>query len=455
MTSVASGLTAGSTQFLDEAVSVCWTGERFVLRHSGGNIDHDLSAGQALSLLLLGENGNPETTRSTIAAVDGRFAHELDHVIMRFPTYLRGSKARKMDVGLWGNALQSSPRAPRPDQAAPSSVTWLLTLECNRRCPYCFYQIIPVRPETGRWPRDAALKGPTAAERIAEMGRIGVADLYLTGGEPMLRPDIGSIIAQASSHGIRVHMVSKFHMHALQAEALADAGLHHITISLDDLRPAEGKRLTGASNYPAEALASIEACLAAGLDLEVNAVVTSLNADGLGSLADRLEDIGCRKLSISAMQTPHFRSSHAKGLEPQADLRPLMDRLLAGASGTMAIDFGAAGGNDKAKPCGATLVCEVGRRSLHILPNGDATRCHYMPKRPDLVIGSLLTHSILDIWRSDTFERWRRPERSMFAGTGCANCGGFDGCNSRGRCVASAFLEAGQANAPDAFCGAS
>lgn len=449
-TSTTSG---GRAHFLDEVVSVIWTGDRFALSHAKAEITHDLSPGQALALLLLGECGDLDLTRATMSAVDARLVPELDHVTNRFPSYLLGSTARKLDVGLWGNALKLAPSRPRIDQAAPSSITWLLTLECNRRCPYCFYQIIPVRSEEARWPTDAALKGALATERIAEMGRIGVADLYLTGGEPMLRPDIYDLVREASTRGIRVHMVTKFQMRRAQAEALAEAGLHHITISLDDLRPAIARRLTGAQDYPAEALASIESSLEAGLNLEVNAVATALNIDGLASLARHLEAIGCPKLSISAMQTPYFRSSHVSGLEAQADLRPIMDDLRAGAMGHMEIDFGAAGGRDGVKPCGTELVCEVGRRSMHILPNGDVTRCHYIPQRDELVIGSLLSQSIMDIWRSEPFERWRRPDRSAFAGTGCANCGGFDSCNARGRCVASALLEADRVNAPDAFCG--
>jgi PqqA peptide cyclase len=444
--------TSSAPLYLDPSVAVGWRNDRYTLDHSGVELSHELSPEQALALLLLGDLGDASLARETAREIDPALAGGIDQVVARFPAYLRGSERRAIDGDWWGQRLSSAVGRLRVEQAAPASVTWLLTLECNRRCPYCFYRIIPVDGSERRWPRDATLRGEAASAVIAEMIAIGVADLYLTGGEPMLRPDINSLVAQASNGGIRVHMVTKFAIDDVMARGLAQAGLSHITISLDDLRAEVGRSLTGTADYVSEALSSISACLAAGLLVEVNAVITSLNAPGLPALAQRLEELGCPLFTISPMQVPHFRSSNVGRLETAAHPAALLERIREQLTGRMTVASGGAEPGARPKPCGATLVCEVGRRALHILPNGDATRCHYVPDTPELVIGSLLTQSIMDIWTGERFDQWREPKRPSFAGTSCSGCGGFDACNGRGRCVASAYLEHDRMHAPDAFC---
>ena len=188
--------------------------------------------------------------------------------------------------------------------------------------------------------------------------------------------------------------------------------------------------------------------------MEVNAVVTRLNADGLRELATRLAQIGVSRLSISAMQPPYFRNANVGRLETAAAVDGIIDDLKGLLGTQMAISRGGAAPADQAgSPRFAPdLVCEVGIRSLDLLPNGDVTRCHYLPHRPDLVLGSIKRASILEIWRSAGLAQFVDPPREAYLETSCDSCGGFASCNARGRCVASAILEHGRPFAPDAFC---
>lgn len=445
---------ASGRHYLDSNVEVGWAEDHFVLAHVGGLAVHDLSPAQALALSLLAENGDVVLTRATLEAVSPLLPSGLDQVVARFPTYLRGATSRPFDRSAWGERARMATRRPAARMGAPASVTWIVTFACNRRCPYCFYKIDPVDGPARHRPADATLSSAEALGMVESLASVGTADLYLTGGEPLLRDDVTEVIAAASARGMRVHVVSKYPIDLDLAEELAEAGLHRLTLSIDDFRPLQSRRLTGCAEYAAEAFAALAACLQAGLQVEVNAVLTTVNQDALPELARRLEAHGCPRMTVSPIQEPYFRQANTSALQGGSAVLSVLGHIRDRLGGRMDVAPGLAdaGGSGDRKPCGSELVCEVGTRSLHILPNGDVTRCHYVPSRPELIIGSVRDSSIMDIWTGATLRSWLQPDRTSYAGTACSGCGGFDACNGRGRCVASALLDQGRTHAPDAFC---
>ena len=176
---------ASSPTFLRPDTQVGWAEDCFHLSVTSAGIRHPLTPAGALALLLLGRTGSTQEAWSYLDRLGPGFTNALDYVKQRFPTYLGSGEQRPFEVAWWGEKLRmANPREGRRE-AAPASITWLVTLECNRRCPYCFYKIIPVSDENRHRPRDASLSTEKALRAIAEMGRIGTADLYLTGGEPL------------------------------------------------------------------------------------------------------------------------------------------------------------------------------------------------------------------------------------------------------------------------------
>jgi radical SAM protein with 4Fe4S-binding SPASM domain len=447
----------GSTShalFLAPGASVVWAEDGFQLSIAGTEVRHPLSPAEALALLLLGRIGALDAVRAHLKPLGPAFTFALDYVTRRFPTYLGPGAPRSFEAAWWGEKVRYAKVREGQREAAPAAVTWVVTLECNRRCPYCFYKIIAVSGEHRHRPRDATFSTENALRTIAEMGRIGTADLYLTGGEPLLRDDLPELIAAAADLRIRPHVVTKYAIDRGLAERLAQSRLHHITISLDDLRNSTASRLTGVEEYPAQALASIEHALEAGLKVEVNAVLTSLNQEGLEPLARRLVEMGVPNLTISPLQEPYFRNANVGRLLTDARLDPILDQIREAVGDRMTVERGGASTSEQGTGlgCGPDLVCEVGMRSLHILPNGDVTRCHYLPDRSDLIAGSLELKTLVQIWNGPALSSLVDPSPRDYAGTACHGCGGFAKCNSRGRCVASALLEHQKIFAPDAFC---
>jgi GTP 3',8-cyclase len=127
-----------------------------------------------------------------------------------------------------------------------SSLRVSVTDRCNLRCEYCM-------PEKDYlWlPREDLLTFEEI-RRLAEVfASLGVSKIRLTGGEPLLRRDLPSLVKLlAGLPGIDdLALTTNGVLLLEQAEALAAAGLHRITVSLDTLRPERFFELTRQRNH--------------------------------------------------------------------------------------------------------------------------------------------------------------------------------------------------------------
>jgi GTP 3',8-cyclase len=145
-----------------------------------------------------------------------------------------------------------------------------VTDRCNLRCRYCM-------PESEYvWlPRDSILSFEEIARVAGIFAGLGVAKIRLTGGEPLLRQDLPTLVRLlAAREGIRdLALTTNGVLLARAAEALRRAGLQRVTVSLDSLRP-ERMEAFARSRRHADVIAGIDAALAAGFPgLKLNSVV--------------------------------------------------------------------------------------------------------------------------------------------------------------------------------------
>lgn len=147
-----------------------------------------------------------------------------------------------------------------------------VTDRCNLRCTYCM-------PEEGiDWiPHQSILSLEEIAE-VAEVGAsLGIKKIRLTGGEPLVRKGIVSLVEKISSiEGIEdLAMTTNGILLPEFAKDLKKAGLHRVNISLDSLDPEKFHRLTRVGHLE-EVLAGIQAAKEAGLEpVKINCVVTA------------------------------------------------------------------------------------------------------------------------------------------------------------------------------------
>jgi cyclic pyranopterin phosphate synthase len=147
-----------------------------------------------------------------------------------------------------------------------------VTDRCNFRCTYCMPK--EVFGHDYRFLDRKELLDFDEITRVARVAvSVGVTKLRLTGGEPLVRRDVEVLIGMLSQLGVEITLTTNASLLPRKAQALADAGLDRITVSLDAMND-ETFRAMNDVDFPVErVLEGIEAARAAGLPVKVNCVV--------------------------------------------------------------------------------------------------------------------------------------------------------------------------------------
>jgi cyclic pyranopterin phosphate synthase len=127
--------------------------------------------------------------------------------------------------------------------------------------------------------------------------KLGIEKIRLTGGEPLLRKDLVSLVEELS--GIEsindLSLTTNASLLPRYAQSLKDAGLSRVNISLDSLGEEAFKQMSGGRGSVQAVLEGIDAAIRAGLDLKVNMVVGNTNQwklDEVISAKEILDTIG-------------------------------------------------------------------------------------------------------------------------------------------------------------------
>jgi cyclic pyranopterin phosphate synthase len=146
---------------------------------------------------------------------------------------------------------------------------------CNFRCPYCM-------PKETFHEHYRFLKSSErlSFEEIARLTRLfvdlGVKKVRLTGGEPLLRPNLGELVGELSAiEGVQdIALTTNAVLLAQHAAQLKANGLNRITVSLDSLDPEVFRQMSGGFGERDRVLEGIQAAVDAGLaPVKINAVI--------------------------------------------------------------------------------------------------------------------------------------------------------------------------------------
>lgn len=145
-----------------------------------------------------------------------------------------------------------------------------LTDRCSLRCNYC------MPADFADWiPGDHLLTTDELILVLDVATQLGIDQVRLTGGEPLLRPDVVDVVRRISllPQAPRISLTTNGLRLPELARRLADAGLERVNVSLDTLQPERFKKMTHRDRF-LDVIAGIDAAKAAGLlPVKVNAVL--------------------------------------------------------------------------------------------------------------------------------------------------------------------------------------
>jgi GTP 3',8-cyclase len=200
-----------------------------------------------------------------------------------------------------------------------------VTDRCNFRCVYCMPKEV-----YGRDYRFLDRRELLTFEEITRVARVfvgaGVEKLRITGGEPLVRRELERLIAQLAELGVDLTLTTNGSLLPQKAQALADAGLRRITVSLDSLDDAIFRALNDVDFSVERVLEGIDAASAAGLPVKVNAVIKrGVNDDQVVPLAAFFRERGHTLRFIEYMDVGHTNGWRLDDVVPASEIVERLD----------------------------------------------------------------------------------------------------------------------------------
>ncbi len=175
--------------------------------------------------------------------------------------------------------------------AHPPVVVWNVTQRCNLHCMHC-YASAQDRP----YPDEL-----TTTEGLAlleDLAGFGVPVVLFSGGEPLMRPDLFTLMRRAGELGMRsVLSTNGTRIGADEAATLREVGVSYVGVSLDGMERTHD-RVRGAKGAFTGALAGIKACQAAGLRVGLRVTVHRSNVAEVPDLLQLMTEEGIDRLCL-------------------------------------------------------------------------------------------------------------------------------------------------------------
>ncbi|MFO7963474.1 MAG: heme b synthase [Desulfobacterales bacterium] len=179
-------------------------------------------------------------------------------------------------------------RKPAPDTPRHSAsertfpelrlVAWETTRNCNLSCIHC-------RASAEKGPFKGELDTQASYDLLDQIAEVGNPIVILTGGEPLMRPDIFDIAAYGTEKGLRMVMAPNGTLITREnARKMVTAGIKRISISLDGATEQTHDRFRGVTGAYKGAVNGIRLAKEAGLAFQINTTVTRTNLDEIPAI---------------------------------------------------------------------------------------------------------------------------------------------------------------------------
>ena len=316
-----------------------------------------------------------------------------------------------------------------------------LTYRCPLSCAYCSNPVDLVdygdELTTAEWQRV-----------IVEAHELGVLQLHLSGGEPLLRRDIAELASTARDLGMYTNLVtSALGLSRARAEELRAAGVDHVQVSVQADEPAVSDRIAGTPSFTRK----VEACRLVkelGWPLTLNVVLHRQNIDRIGAVLRLAEELDADRVELANTQYYGWAWRNRDALLPSRSQLEQAEEVVSAArtrlKGRMDVIYVLPDYYSRyPKPCMGGWA----QRQLTVAPNGDVLPCPAAQTLP-LPRASVRADSLARIWtESPLFQAFRGTD---WMPDPCRSCDRKE--TDFGGCRCQAFLLTGDAARTDPVC---
>jgi pyrroloquinoline quinone biosynthesis protein E len=336
----------------------------------------------------------------------------------------------------------SLPPSRRAAEHRPTTLLAELTYRCPLHCPYCSNPLEMSRAE-------AELSTADWKRVFTEARDLGVLQLGLSGGEPLVRKDLEEMVGHARDAGLYTTLVtSALGLTRQRAERLRAAGIDHVQISFQDTDRESADRIAGIKlgrqKYEAAALVK-----SMDLAFSVNVVLHRGNLDRIEEIITMAAELGADRIELANTQYYGWAHKNRHLLMPTRSqvehAREVAEAAITRYRGTMQIVYVLPDYYEQyPKPCYGGW----GNVYILVTPDGRALPCHGATQISHLQFVNVREQPLSWIWeRSPIFNAFRGD---AWMREPCRSCPrktqDFGGC----RC--QAFALTGAAENTDPVC---
>lgn len=322
---------------------------------------------------------------------------------------------------------------------------WLLaelTYRCPLQCPYCSNPLDFAR-------RSEELDTETWLRVLREARELGAMQLGFSGGEPLVRRDLETLVAEARRLGYYSNLItSGVGMDEERVAKLKEAGLDHIQVSFQASAEELNNFLGGTDSF-AHKRAMARAVKAHGLPMVLNVVIHRQNIDQIEDIIRMTIELEADYVELASTQYYGWSKLNLEQLLPTreqlARAEAVARRYQAEMKDRMKIIYVVPDYfENRPKAC----MNGWGAIFLTIAPDGTALPCHAAQQLPGLTFPNVREQSIDDIWnRSSAFNFFRGFE---WMKEPCRSCP--EKTKDFGGCRCQAYMMTGDAAAADPVC---
>jgi len=330
-----------------------------------------------------------------------------------------------------------------PASAGPP--LWLLC-ELTYRCPlHCLFCSNPVNYMANR----EELTTSEWIRVLREARALGAVQLGLSGGEPLLRPDLEELVEEAHALGFYINLItSGVGLNETRIAALKRAGLDHIQLSFQDSSKQMNDFLSSTRTF--ELKSKVAALIKQhGYPMVLNVVLHRLNIDHIERILEMALALRADYVELANTQFYGWALANRERLLPSRaqieNAERVTRRFRERAGATMKIYFVVPDYFERRpKPC----MNGLGSVFLTITPDGTALPCHAANSLPGLRFPNVRQESIGHVWfDSEAFNHFRGD---AWMKEPCRSCP--EKANDFGGCRCQAFALTGDAANADPVC---